>query len=682
MTVGSRPAARFALDEQPVALQFFSSRPDRAAWRRIAVACVAPALVGIAVAAPTTAPARAAPDDTPWVLPVPPPSCTEAQVDSGDVAGCVVVFYDEPSATGWGEPPAPGVGDGWVWNGYRYNGSPALAEWEATYIEANTEPVAGLAAGTLETHAAARVLFEGFLNEISAKGYRVRDASGYGFRCTAGNGGWECPSGDPEDLSNHAWGLAVDMNSSTNPIRSYTSVDGVTACRTPIETDMPKWMIETAEKWGLYWGGYGWNSGCQSLDTQRTVVSRDPPHFEFRGTPEQAAAIAAFNLGNDPDAVCRLEVDDDGNDVERCRPSPRPAGSTRLPVQLDPPEGAVAAMINLTATDGVGPGFLTLETCGPIDGDRTTSALTFKASESVASLAIVPLDDDGRFCVWRSTAVHSVVDVAAYFGADGEPLWFSPVAPARLTDSRVDGACRPQQECRPGAVPAMGVQTVPTDSEAARIVNLTVVDAQGPGFAQVGRCDDVGPGSEFSNINVMDRGARANLALVPPGTGGTCAFTLTSANLIVDELGRLTESDGLGWALAPGRRAIDTRECSEQWCDGRPGAGSIVPVDLTTDAPAAAIAITVTDTRAPGFVTVGLCDDLRAGGAGRTSNANYAAGATTTALAVVALDDGEMCAFTLSPAHLVIDVQAELTTDREVGLLPIPPTRFHDSRET
>jgi hypothetical protein len=213
-----------------------------------------------------------------------------------------VVFYDDPAETGWGVPPAPGVGDGWVWNGARYNGSPALAGWESTYIEANTEPVAGLRTGTLEFHASARALFEGFLDEITTLGYRVRDASGYGFRCTAGSGGWSCPSGDPDRLSNHAWGLAVDMNSNTNPIRSYSSVDGVTACQTPIVTDMPRWMIQTAEKWGLYWGGYGWNSGCQSLETQRTIVSRDPPHFEFRGTPEQAAAIVAFNLGNDPDA--------------------------------------------------------------------------------------------------------------------------------------------------------------------------------------------------------------------------------------------------------------------------------------------------------------------------------------------------------------------------------------------
>ena len=128
----------------------------------------------------------------------------------GCVAGCIVAFYDDPATTGWGVPPAPGVGEGWTWNGYWYNGSPALAQWEATTIASNTQPVGGLRAGTLRTHVAVQTLFEGFLDEVTAKGYRVRDASGYAFRCTAGNGGWSCPSAtrgrsSPPTAPSRAW---------------------------------------------------------------------------------------------------------------------------------------------------------------------------------------------------------------------------------------------------------------------------------------------------------------------------------------------------------------------------------------------------------------------------------------------------------------------------------------------
>ena len=649
---------------------------------RLAAASIA-VVAGTAVCPLAVAtPVAQALDNTPWVLPSSPPRCTTQKVESGDVAGCVITFYDEPSATGWGVPPAPGVGEGWRWNGYWYNGSPALASWESTYIAANTVTVGGLRAGTLQTHVSVRALFEGFLDEVSAKGYRVRDGSGYSFRCTSGNGGWSCPSGNPADLSNHAWGLAIDINAGANPIRSYSSIDGATACMTPIQTDMPQWVIETAEKWGLYWGGYGWNAGCQSTTTQRTVVSRDPPHFEFRGTPRQAAAIAAFNLRNDPNMICRTIVDDAGRDVEQCaRSVSLPAAGTRLPVQLTPPAGAVAAMINLTATEGAAPGYLTLEDCGARSGTRTTSALTYAAGQSVAAMAIVPISSTGKFCVYRSSAVHTVVDVAAYLGSAGERLWYQPSAPTRLTDTRVVGVCPPGQGCVPGMLPAFTKQYVPTDSNDARVVNLTVVDSRAPGWLQVGRCADVGPEGKFSNLNVADAGARANMALVPAGDSGTCALGMSQANVIVDELGRLSRGDGFGWRLAPARRVLDTRECTDQWCDGRPGAGAVVRVDLGTDAPAAAIAVTVTDTGAAGFVTVGRCADLVGATQMQTSNVNYGRGVTTTGLAIVAVDQGEICAYTMSPAQLVIDVQAELTSQHDVGVLPVTPTRFHDSRD-
>jgi hypothetical protein len=337
-------------------------------------------------------------------------------------------------------------------------------------------------------------------------------------------------------------------------------------------------------------------------------------------------------------------------------------------------------MINLTATEGAAPGYLTLEDCGPRSGPRTTSALTYAAGQSVAAMAIVPISSTGRFCLYRSSAVHSVVDVTAYLGSAGERLWYQPSTPTRLTDTRVVGACPPGQACTPGMLPAFTKQLVPTGSNDARIVNLTVVDSGAPGWLQVGRCADVGPEGKFSNLNVGDAGARANMALVPAGDSGTCALGMSTAHVIVDELGRLSTGDGFGWRMAPPRRVLDTRECTDRWCEGRPGAGAVVRVDLGALAPAAAIAVTVTDTGAAGFVTVGRCADLVGATQMQTSNVNYGRGVTTTGLAIVAADQGEICAYTMSPAHLVIDVQAELTSQHDVGLLPVTPTRLHDSR--
>ncbi|MEJ7801108.1 MAG: M15 family metallopeptidase [Ilumatobacter sp.] len=641
--------------------------------RFVSFALFTTALVGFS-------PTAQAADAGSWTSPIPPPRCTVAEANSGDVGHCLLSFYHDPATTGWGAPPAPGVGDGWSYTGSGYNGSPALAAWEAAQIGANAGAVAGLAPGRVETHVAVQALFEGFLQEISDRGYRVRDASGYSFRCTTGTGGWSCPSGDPNDLSNHAWGLAVDMNSGTNPIRSYTGVDGGTACAVPIVTDFPQWAIQTAERWGLYWGGYGWNSGCRDTTSERSSVYRDPPHFEFRGTVEQAAAIAAFNVGNDPSAICFDVVDDNGNDIERCNRTGRPEAGWRLPVQVDPPAGATAVMFNLTVTEPTTQGFLTLETCGPVSADRATSALTFAPDDSVATMAVTPLDDDGRFCVYRSTAVHSIVDVVGFLGADGEPMWFHPSTPTRLTDTRAGGACAPSGACHSGPVGSQALHAVPTTDSRPRLANVAVIEGAGPGFLQAGTCDGVGPQREFSNLNYQGDSVRSNLALIDNDISGSCVYALTQTHVIVDELGTLDDVTGYGWSLQQPDRVLDTRDCTPQWCANRPIAGTVLELDLHTDAPAAAIAITATATAAGGFVSAGPCELFEGGAIPETSNLNHMAGQTVTNLALVELDAGRVCLFTLAAAHVIVDVQAELTVQHVIGLSPVEPTRAHDSR--
>jgi hypothetical protein len=174
---------------------------------------------------------------------------------------------------------------------------------------------------------------------------------------------------------------------------------------------------------------------------------------------------------------------------------------------------------------------------------------------------------------------------------------------------------------------------------------------------------------------------RSNLALIDSGDDGSCVYSLAEAHVIVDELGRLDTETGYGWELGPARRALDTRECSDTWCDERPGAGELIELDLGTAAPGAAIAITVTRSEDPGYVWVGKCSEMDGRDRPTTSNLNHMAGQTVTNLALIDLDEGAMCVFTRASAHVIIDVQAELVDDRTTGVLPVDPTRAHDSRE-
>lgn len=270
------------------------------------VSLVAYAAVVIAmVTAPSMAGATAVgntADNTPWTLPSMPPKCSTTQIASGDVAGCLIDHWGAIAEKGWGTPPFPfatvggPLSPGWKWLGWSYNGSPALADWEAN-MYANPERVGRVNARQIRAPYAAHLLIMGFLTDIQAAGYRINDAMAYNYRCTS-NTRKDCSSLDARSLSYHSYGLALDINVAANPeVRYYPdSTQGIlTACAMPMKTDMPQWVVQTAQKWGLLWGGYGWSGGCASPKASKANILRDPMHFEFRGSVDDAFAIARFN---------------------------------------------------------------------------------------------------------------------------------------------------------------------------------------------------------------------------------------------------------------------------------------------------------------------------------------------------------------------------------------------------
>ena len=240
-------------------------------------------------------------NNTPWVLPTMPPKCSAQQIATGNVGGCVISDYGTPDSKGWGTPPfpysAPGSERlaGWKWLGWSYNKSEALTAWEAA-MTVNPDSFGRIRKEQLRAPQESFYLFRGFLGEIQDAGYRISDAMAYNFRCTS-NTRKDCSGLDARSLSFHSWGLAVDINVVANPeVRYYPDpAVGGSACATPMKTDLPQWVVQTAEKWGLLWGGYGWNGGCATPSANKSSILRDPMHFEFRGTPEQAIAIARFN---------------------------------------------------------------------------------------------------------------------------------------------------------------------------------------------------------------------------------------------------------------------------------------------------------------------------------------------------------------------------------------------------
>jgi alpha-tubulin suppressor-like RCC1 family protein len=77
------------------------------------------------------------------------------------------------------------------------------------------------------------------------------------------------------------------------------------------------------------------------------------------------------------------------------------------------PANAAAAVLNITATEPVGPGHLRVFPCGqPLPG---ASTLNYPHGASVANGAIIAPGTGGDVCIYTSTTTHVLVDVVGFF---------------------------------------------------------------------------------------------------------------------------------------------------------------------------------------------------------------------------------------------------------------------------
>lgn len=133
-----------------------------------------------------------------------------------------------------------------------YNADGPGGRWDVLDIQ-NFSPTAmttipvGNTGKTVTVNAAVADRFKGFLDDLAATGYPLNSVGGYVNRNARGS----------NRKSNHAYGLAVDVNPSSNPMTGA------------LITDMPDNIRDIAAKYDLVWGG-DWNG--------RT---KDTMHFSF-----------------------------------------------------------------------------------------------------------------------------------------------------------------------------------------------------------------------------------------------------------------------------------------------------------------------------------------------------------------------------------------------------------------
>ncbi|MFM2076608.1 MAG: hypothetical protein RJA49_498, partial [Actinomycetota bacterium] len=587
---------------------------------------------------------------------------------------------------------------GWTWLGWGYNGASALARWEAMFVS-NTKPIGAIRAGGLRAMPDALPLFVGFYTEIQARGYIIHDGGTYVFRCTASTRK-DCAGLGRYALSNHAYGLASDINTALNPMKRYVSSGTSSACSVPVTTDMPRWVIQTAEKWGLYWGGYAWSSGCQSPTTWRTSVTRDPMHFEFNGSPAQARAI----LKRVSSMTCIDVVSTGGATSLKClQPGEMPAAGTRIAVTTTPPAGATAALVVLSTLGATVPGTVTVEDCAARPaGSRTWTNAAVRPGRLNAATTMVPIDAKGRFCLTQSAAFHTVVTVQGYFvpsAAAPTGNLFTPVPPVHAVDSSAQTFCTPTSTCSPpGPVPA-GTEVMSTVATSltpvAALAHVTVDAPAAAGTLRLGTCSNQPPSIVGSNTLVFTGldGAETGVGLV--GLSMTdlgaqfCTTATRAAQQRVDVTGFFAPAagGGLGYTAQVPVRVADTRQC---WVDGLTlvqrcnrllGVGNTVRLKAPTGA--AVVLLDVTAIGVPtskGALTAASCATI--GVAGATAPAVQVLPSTTTSnmVAVPVAANGTYCVRTNTVTHLSIDVLGTFSATGDLRYVPVSAVRPLDTR--
>lgn len=331
------------------------------------------------------------------------------------------------------------------------------------------------------------------------------------------------------------------------------------------------------------------------------------------------------------------------------------AGTSRQ-IDLDPPAGVSAALVNVTVAGAAGPGFASTWATG--DRPDTSTVNVDRAGGIVANTTIVPLADDGTFLVDVSTTGRLIVDVFAWVrdtGGTSDDGRFVTIDPARVVDTRQppgatldSGSANPYTVSGSGATlditidvtgGAAGPSAVPGDgTAAAAVIAIAAISrSDQPGYVGAYPAGQAYTGT--SNVNVLAGEIRANMAVVPLGADGFTLRTFEVGAVAVDVLGYVTSdaapSSGSGlYSGADTFRLVDTRTGPP----GRLADGATATITVPGGASASAVVQNVTAVRTGGrgFLTVHPDVDVP-----EVSTVNYtAAGQTRAALAFTTLGDG------------------------------------------
>jgi glucose/arabinose dehydrogenase len=273
------------------------------------------------------------------------------------------------------------------------------------------------------------------------------------------------------------------------------------------------------------------------------------------------------------------------------------------------PDSAQAVVLNVTATQADGPGYVTAWPTGA--GQPPTSSVNLSAAgETAANAVVVPVGEGGQVNFFTFNGLNLVADVTGYFSAAGGSTdgRFHPTSgPTRLMDTRTgqggkNGAFGSGQSFD---LQVAGQGGIPSDA-AAVALTVTYTGPTAPGFLTVWPTGKPQPLASTTNPNGAGD-IRSNLALIPVGAGGKVSiFSMAPTDVVVDAVGWFSSGSGntgLFTVITP-QRIADSRLPAAPF--GRIAGGTEAMMDFTTFVSGTGSALynlTATNTVAGGYLT-------------------------------------------------------------------------------
>jgi predicted acyl esterase len=323
------------------------------------------------------------------------------------------------------------------------------------------------------------------------------------------------------------------------------------------------------------------------------------------------------------------------------------------------PASATGVVMNVTATGGTAPSFLTVWPAG--DTRPVASNLNFGPGQTIANLVTVPIGAGGKVDIANTAGYTDVVaDVVGYFDdGTGPGDLFTGIDPTRVLDSRTALGGWGSTRLAAGGTKDLVVtgSNVPVTATAV-VANVTATDSTAGSYLRAWPAGEAEP-TEGSIVNFAKGETIPNLATVKVGAGGKITFrnNTGATHVTVDIVGYFDASTGSRFHPLKPVRFLDSRDGTGT--SGGAWGAEARAVTVAHGVPADATAVIANTTATQGTANSFLRVFPTGGSEANNSNVNFAVGQTIPNLVMSKLGTGGALSIrnVLGNVHVIGDAQ-------------------------